>query len=415
MSKANNTDLNWIIQSIKRNVRKNKDGNYVISGLEIISIIAKLYSTMDFEDEIPENDGLGLIRRSVLDLVSNNNLTHQNLKSEIEKQKNLYLNRPLKRYVIVAKISLKKPKELHKLYFGRTQIIFDEQLPNKYFKEEKQLGSVINQPLIVKPPNNYSPVRVHVTARSFDHAFNKGIETLDLFRGIWNLYINRRSQSFRHTFSGKTKPVNKIILGPIYFIHHTSGKLIRDNLFYYNPDYFGPVRPFDKFDYRKLSKYTEKIMNNISNSNYKKDLINSIIRYTDALDENDLHSSYLKLWALLEKLTDTIKISNEKTIERAAYLYKNHEIIKKSLNQLRLYRNKFVHVGQEGSFIESYLYELKNIVENYLIFYIDNPYDFKSFQEFGQFLSLPHEKNALKDREKKAKVALNFLYGEKLD
>jgi len=43
MSKRNdNTDLNWIIKLIKRNVRKDEEGKLVLSGPGITPIIAKL-------------------------------------------------------------------------------------------------------------------------------------------------------------------------------------------------------------------------------------------------------------------------------------------------------------------------------------------------------------------------------------
>jgi len=403
----NDKDLTWIVNLLNKS--ESKSGSKSVPGLEILPISFLLFSIMDFGDDIPENDGLGIARTAIINVASKRNITNKTLVGEIKKLTNDYLNLPINRFVISTTISITKPNIFKRLYFGNSQIILESNHPPKFEKEQKALEGNTTKALIVNPPENYLPVRVHVSARSIDHAFNKGIDTLDYFRGIWNLHINR-GNTFRFSFSGKTKPVNKIVLGPIHFIHHPNGELVNKELFYYDPNYKGAINPIEMNQYQNIIKFTNGVLNKIKKVNYKAELINSIVRYTNALDDSNLQNSYLKLWGLLEKLTDTIYGSNEETAKRAAYLYPNNQVVLKILHQLRNYRNKSVHAGEETSAVELYVYELKTIVEKLLFFSIDNPFKFTTFKEIGDFLKQPHEIEHLKYRADLARNALQYLY-----
>ncbi len=94
----------------------------------------------------------------------------------------------------------------------------------RFSKELVVLKEAAKNDLFTEAPKNYVAVRVHVSAKSSAQAAENALDSLDLIRGIWNLYENRR-HAFRYSFGGKPKPVNKYILSPFHFLHYPSGKL----------------------------------------------------------------------------------------------------------------------------------------------------------------------------------------------
>ena len=82
------------------------------------------------------------------------------------------------------------------------------------------------------------------------------------------------------------------------------------------------------------------------------------------------------------------------------------------MNQHKNYRNKYVHAGEESSVVELYLFQLKQVVEDLLMFYINNHFNFNSFREMGDFLNQPHKIEDLRYRADLAKNALHYLYKE---
>ena len=82
----------------------------------------------------------------------------------------------------------------------------------------------------------------------------------------------------------------------------------------------------------------------------------SIIRYTRSLDERILPTAFIKLWGVLELLTDTVGASYEATIKRTAFIFKERDYHFQVLQHLRKYRNSSVHMDSENSEVETYLY-----------------------------------------------------------
>ena len=81
--------------------------------------------------------------------------------------------------------------------------------------------------------------KISVQGKSDSDAANKAIDAIDLLRGIWNLYHNKRSTS-----SGLKEPVNKVVIGPLHTLHFPNGKLATD-YWWYETDYRGPLNVFD--------------------------------------------------------------------------------------------------------------------------------------------------------------------------
>lgn len=401
-----NFDPNELLSSIEKSRKIEDDGSVKFEGWDFKLYNTLLNSMIEVSEEIPDIDIRTMIRKSIFNVGGRGKITPQKIITEISRLENDYLRQPNNRYVLTTSISINKLAKLNRIHIGKTQIIFESKLPTKYLKQQLEIRKAAHDNLFTEPPKDYLSVRIHVTAKSNAEAVNTALDSIDLIRGIWNLYLN--GKSFRITFGGKPQPVNNIILGPIHFLHYPSGKLASESVWWYEKTYIAGIKPTQIRDISKLYKFQSTVWKDLGKSHYKEDLENIFIRYARALDDRNWDNSFIRLWGILECITDTVKATQKETIKRAAFYYKDYSFAYQILEQLREFRNGFVHANTENHDIESYLYQLKTIVEDLLILNLTNTFGFRSIEEFGSFLNLPHDLEALN-----SKIAL-ATYAKKL-
>ena len=212
--------------------------------------------------------------------------------------------------------------------------------------------------------------------------------------------------------SGKKYPVNNIVFGPLHTIHFPNGKLASESWFY-ETGYLGPLEPFDmKNNLTKLYKFQYNARKLLNKSNFKSYIELALRKYTQALDLSDWESSYLRLWGLLEYLTNTNENeSHIDTVNRTSFFFREREYAKLVLNHLRDHRNRSVHTGESNQSIETLMYQLKNFVEVVLQFQISNKFNFSSLDEFTRFMNLPSDSTELTKRKNILVNALKFING----
>lgn len=135
---------------------------------------------------------------------------------------------------------------------------------------------------------------------------------------------------------------------------------------------------------------------NINKVKFKDEIREIFIRYVRALDSMDFESSYLKLWSLLEFLTNTQRMNYDKTITRTLFFYKDDTHNKEILEHLRLLRNKMIHIGESRSEMDPVIFQLKRFVEGIIIFLVNSKDYFNDMEEVGYFLDLSTDYNILK-------------------
>jgi len=206
-------------------------------------------------------------------------------------------------------------------------------------------------------------------------------------------------------------PVNKILPGPLHTLHLPNGKLATES-WWYETKRFGNERPHDVTnELGKMYKFLSNVRKRLAKCRYRQTIEDAIILYGRALDEWDWDGAFLKLWSILEKLTDTEE-SYKVTIRRASFILEDRSYHQQVLRHLKDYRNKFVHEAADSSEIETYMYELKNLVEALLAFHLGSRFGFQSLKQAAEFLDLPSEKALLASRIKMMKYAQRFLKHE---
>jgi hypothetical protein len=169
-------------------------------------------------------------------------------------------------------------------------------------------------------------------------------------------------------------------------LHTDLGKLASE-LWTYEPLYAGQVKILNDPKKMKIAqKYFHDARKLLNQHQYSEVVKSALKRYVRALDSRDLNGAYLKLWGVLEFLTNTQKDSYDETIKRATFDYFDRDMALQILYHLRDYRNEFVHEGYENQDVEQFLFQLKGFIENLFDFHIMNTNKFSNLKEAATFL-----------------------------
>lgn len=383
-----------------------EDGQVKFQGFDVSIYRTFLYSMVNFDADIPDSEGRRIVSAAIFK-AGKGEITPKSLIREISKLEHEYRKRPIARYVICTSISIDKNQDISRRHFGRSQVIFDRRLPNSFSRAASEISKEANKNLFDDSPDNYMAVRVHVSAISESAAVGKALDLLDLLRGIWNLFENQRHHT-RISFGGGNEPVNRIILGPFHTLHFPDGKLASKNRYWYERTYLKPVKPFRIKEFEKMLEYENIVFKKLKACQYQSEMENAIIRYSRALDDRNWDTAFIRLWGILELLTDSVNLQQSKTVSRGSKLFQEIELVRQILTNLKDYRNSSIHVGTENSDVETYLYELKNIVEEHIIFNLWTKAGFENLSQVGRFWDLPINEEALLLREKIMAYALRF-------
>lgn len=225
---------------------------------------------------------------------------------------------------------------------------------------------------------------------------------------MWNLFHNRR-QRMRRSFGGPRKPANKFVLGPLHTLHLPDGKLATKS-WWFEPEYRGPLAVYNPYkEINEMYKYQDVVRASLRRISYRSDLEASILRYTRALDLGNWEDAFLRLWSVLEHITNSGRDSYTVTFRRTSFLFKQREYARQVLTHLKDYRNRAVHAGSENHEIEILMYQLKNYVEFLLAFHIGNKFGFKDLKQAGEFMDLPSDPELLKSKIHILRNAQTFL------
>ena len=209
---------------------------------------------------------------------------------------------------------------------------------------------------------------------------------------------------------GSQTPVNTIITGPLSTVHYPDGNPV-SSLYWYEPQYpdVPKIKWINENAYKELSQFKKWVTNAVRRISYKDIIIRAIVRYSRALDSTDFESSFLKLWSIIEQLTNTVGDRYDKTIRRVCFMFEARDYHKQILEHLRRQRNLSVHHSDFSDGAENVLFQAKFYVQELLWFHLSNPFKLKTIEEAGDFLSMTIDRDTIQAQITRAKHALRFL------
>ena len=386
------------LDSIEKCKCVDESGKVEYQGFDILTVPASINSMVQLDSRISEYEKYVMVREGIFECGRKGKINKDNLVKIIRKYEREHLKAPNKKFILMTTFSIDRFVKINKCSIDGNVLTFTSSYPKKFYQNTKDVYSYhFTSSFTGKPPRDYITIRSSVSAKSTHDAFEKGLFSLNLMRGIWNLFFNRSTPI---SFRSHRTPINRITLGPIHTLHHPNGKLASEE-WMYEPDYRTPLkayRPMNVGELEKMLQFGKDMRRRLKQSSYEGDIKAAIVEYCQALDSYNWGTSFVELWSLLEHLTNTKNHSYDTTIKRAKFLCKDPDAAHQSLNYLREFRNSLVHVSKCGHGLDIFIFELKYYVERLLGFHLFNNYKFKSIGEACQFLDLPFKDEDLKNK-----------------
>lgn len=368
-------------------------------------VFAVLTSMVGFSEELTWEKKFDLAEEGAIAAVDADAREPAKFLNHIAKAARAYAAKPKQRFVLYTSMNLPRDAEVPSCKTDGVAISFPAAFPKKVkpvrdavFEEHRALFRVDAEPRM-------KVVRAAVSARNADEAATACLAAIDLLRGYWNFF---KTTGARVSISGPKHPVNAVFVGPLHTMHDNDGALL-DRKFWYDSEFAPHVKVVEVHAKDgALLKSTKKLERALSRHPYAKTLQGAFTRYARALDSADFDQVVLKLWSLLELLTNTGYGGYEPTIRRTAFLYKDSKWVTQSLEHLRRYRNRSVHAGKRADDLETEVYMLKSYVDQLLLFHVRNTFRFQTLEEACSLLDFPVREDQLRVKLNAAKNAMKY-------
>lgn len=365
-------------------------------------LVSVLESAVDFNPQIPQADRPSVLSRAVSDAVSQPDLTAEVLRKQLVDSERDYLRIPIKNFVLATAVGIRNYCGVKTIRVNGVHISLLQSMPPRFDRTAitDRFDEVVwNMPLHVLQ------ILARVSARTDSAAFDQAQASLDLIRALWNLTINLGS--YRLLLWGSTRPVNPILPGTVHTLHHSDGTLIED-VFWVgvqplrNDWVYVANQEWQAIETRALS-----FRSALQSVSYREDIEKALIRYVRALDDADPHSSFKRLWGVLEYLTNTTA-EYDTLIRRVCFLIADRErdLIRMLIEHLRDVRNAVVHGDEERTNISRYLEQVRWATERLILFHLGKNNRFKSRASAVEYLDTPTDRKLLQERLRNYRRAL---------
>ena len=344
-----------------------------------------------------------LIWRQAAFAISDKKITVERLDSAARSEVSKFLRRKPKPYILATSISLKLWAHRVTRRIGSSSITITRSLPLSF--DQSNATSENGQYSRPKPFDWFS-ARVRADARSHMEAFDTMMNNLDFVRGIWNYLINH--STWRAFSSDETRPLNRILPGPIHTLHFKSGKPAT-SAYWYEPNFREQTAYYPSSeDWRRIENGERRIRKRLRDGGLGPQIEGVLIRYCRALDGRDAAKASLQLWGILETLTGVDKQKTASPVSRAMSTVPKGLVTPGFFDVLRERRNLSVHQGVEDDEQRSTLSRINWLVTQVISVALGLSREFSSPSEFGEFLDLPSERSVLKKQIQRRQLALKF-------
>jgi hypothetical protein len=399
-------DPTLALSKLKGLYKLNEKGEVEYTSYLYDDCVEVLLAALDYRSTIPEDTVRGFLRRSLAEALKKKPVSHDLIVRAVSRMETEYIALPLKPFTLFGSISITSQRHISQIDYRGHTIFFGKDVPPDVSKREPEFKRIFLQAEQREFPPRYLRYAISTIGRSDSEAGNVALDVMDYHRALWNLPLNS-SLGWRH--STRREPINKIMLGPLHVLFTEDFGLVEDK-WWHELGQSHPVKPYDISNiWNRLKSFERRVFKKLNSSSLRQFFLKALVRYVRALDGQDYESVYLKLWSLLEYLTQTGHEKYDVTIRRASFLWKDHAFHRQVLNVLRDARNVAVHLDQfSGSRGEAYIYQLKRYVEDLLIFLLSNCEKFKSLDEVKDLLDLPPDSDLLIRKQRLTKWGIKL-------
>jgi hypothetical protein len=382
---GNKQNIEVVLDKLKEITKLDENQEVSYSTLAFFQIEWLLLSLVKINYPLSIENKSNILRQSLSQLAINNNYTEDFLLKQIEINLEKHFRKKEITYILLSALSITK-LPFRKLRIGQSEIrIHGKQFP-KEFREQRRKIQVKRQ--FKNEDENFTKVSVKIKSKDYKDAFEKAIESLEVFRAL--LCLTQNSNIEIRLGERSSRPINKIALSEILTLHYENGSAPDANYFYFVPDYKDPKIFELNVEKRENLKHNIKwLVKSFNKCKPKHQLTiqKALKLFVSAYDESDKFTCFLKGWAVLEILLNTDQ--NDTIIKRCNSLYitKLKPFNRQVLESLKQYRNELVHKGANSVdpiigcfFVQESIYNL--IVR----FHLRHAGSFETIEEANSFL-----------------------------
>src|SRR2546421_5073501 len=155
-----------------------------------------------------------ITRRALIDARKAGDFTPKGILDWATEKQTQFLRSALQPFVMLTSASIEYADYLKPIALDGATISFSAHRPNDFARIQNQ-GREVEYTL----PLRQTHVTVAVSARDPSDAAEIAFDRLLVWRGIWNLFLNRRTAACV-SFGGDSRhPVSKILPGPVHTVH----------------------------------------------------------------------------------------------------------------------------------------------------------------------------------------------------
>ncbi len=395
----NKHNIEVILEKLKKITSLDENQKVSYSTLGFFQIEWMLLSLIEFNHSLSIEIKGNILRQSLRQLAIDNNYAKDYLLEQISINLEKHFLKKEITYILLSALSIKN-LPFRKIKIGQSEIrIHGKQYP-KEFREQRQEIHVNRQ--FKKENRNYTKVSVKIKSKDFKDAYEKAIESLEVFRSLLCLTLNSNIEiRFEERSS---KPINKITLAEILTLHYENGSCPNANYFHFIPDYKeskilklnGKEKENLKLDIKWLIKSFNKCK-----PKHQSTIQKALNLYVSAYDESNKFICFLRGWTVLEILLNTDQ--NDTIIKRCNSLNSSDSkpFNKQVLESLRQYRNEYVHEGDNSLNPLIACFNVQESIFNLIVnFHMRHAGFFKNIEEANSFLDNNNaDLNELKTRK----------------
>ena len=407
-TRRKDTDLTALAARAERAKADGDPGGFITGGFANSDFSIILGGCVEFHPDVPEFERKRIVTRVSHDANIARPITAENLLRQCSKLEQEYLATPAKPFRLLTEISICWTIDVSRATVGQTTVAFSPKTVAG-FSERSRLFNDYRGTVGFALPEHYMRVSASVSARTPYEAAEKALIGIDLVRASWNLSLNR-GKFWRHS-GGRPPPVNDIRLSPFHTVHDLTGALATET-YWYDPGFSKPATLYsDKPRFLRLQEFARNLRTRLTQHPYRQEIESALLRYVRALDSADLNDAFLRLWSLLEYLTDSGHDPYKVATRRAAFMFQDRERAQLGLKHLTQHRNRFVHSGSDSDEIESLVFLLKRHVDALLLFHIGTSFGFATRAEAASFMDLPPNRDEIDLRISRLRSARKFISG----
>lgn len=350
--------------------------------------------------ELNDNDISRIVKDGIVAIVKNkpgNVIAGDEFLKTVNRLAADHFRKNKKKFVLISSLAISKFPAT-KIKIGGCLISSLKRRGKKYplpaLLSSKYMESVDNK------NGNYTLIKVITEGRSTYEAAERAINALSILRALWSLYSSFGRVSRRIGYDS-SKPIGSIHAGKYHTLHNKDGSLAKENTYWYEENDIIIDSLFDPSGgWEDIEKFRKRATRKMMKLPYLKEMQELLIRYTDALDQLNMDMAFLKMWSLLENITNTVGGKYNETIKRTIWPFSGKEknIAKNLLEILRCNRNRCVHTGRTESNNQPSAELVKSILDPHIFGLLFNLYKIDKLKEYGDILSLPSGLNEIKSR-----------------